>query len=327
MVDSPLAAPPSPATSKPWDRGPRTTPTTSASPAPRSSATTRTIATNDRRFSQHGVFRDGLLYCAAPVRLPASSPEADQVTVNWFVIDPVAIESTTSDPPPVDQGKIGGEEIAAGTFTFFPTVAVDRKGNLAVGFAASGPGIYPGAYFAMRLVDDAPGTMRPAGTLRAGLDYYVRAFSASMTVTSRWGDYTGISVDPADDSTFWAYNEYALTRGTVIASVGPHEDGRWGTAWGSFAFACTIGCSPDITVPNDRGRCGAVVNYPEPTCSGSCGNITRSHASGSFFPIGTTTVTITGTRQDGSTDSCSFDVTVYDRRPRRRRPCPRLGDR
>jgi hypothetical protein len=164
----------------------------------------------------------------------------------------------------------------------------------------------------MRLVDDAPGTTRPAGTLRAGLDYYVRAFSTSMTVTSRWGDYTGIAVDPVDDSTFWVYNEYALMRGTVIASVGPHEDGRWGTAFGSFAFECTIGCSPDIVVDNDPGECGAVVNYPEPTCTGSCGNITTSHPSGSIFPVGTTTVTITGTRQDGSTDTCSFDVTVND---------------
>ena len=74
------------------------------------------------------------------------------MSVNWWIIDPAAIATAASDPPPVDQGKIGGEEIAAGTFTFFPTVAVDRVGNLAVGFAASGPGIYPGAYFTMRLV-------------------------------------------------------------------------------------------------------------------------------------------------------------------------------
>ena len=277
--------------------------------------TTRTIATNDRRFSQHGVFRDGLLYCASSTLPPVGSgPNAGQVTARYYVLNPTVLNNGTFavNPPPQDQGLIGGEEIAAGTHTFFPTVAVDGKGNMAVGFAASGPGIYPGAYYTMRLVDDAPGTTRPAGTLRAGLDYYVRAFSTSMTVTSRWGDYTGISVDPADDSTFWVYNEYALTRGTVIASVGPHEDGRWGTAWGYFAFACTIGCPDDITVPNDPGECGAVVNYPEPTFSGSCGNITRSHPSGSFFPVGTTTVTITGTRQDGSSDSCSFDVTVLD---------------
>jgi len=69
-------------------------------------------------------------------------------------------------------------------------------------------------------------------TLAAGFDYYIRFFNGT---SNRWGDYSGISVDPADDATFWVFNENALTRGTLIGG----EDGRWGTRFGKFSFpAC-----------------------------------------------------------------------------------------
>jgi hypothetical protein len=60
------------------------------------------------------------------------------------------------------------------------------------------------------------------------------------------------------------------------------------------AGACTsITCPANVTVSNDPNQCGAVVNYPPPTAVGTCGTITCSPASGSFFPVGTTTVTCT----------------------------------
>jgi hypothetical protein len=200
------------------------------------SGTTRTIRTNDRRFSQNGVFRDGSLYCAAPIRRPAAAAtDASQVTVHWFQIDPVVIDTTVSDPPPTDQGNVGGEDIAVGTYTFFPSVAVNCVGDLAIGFAASAPSIFPGSYYTARLAGDPAGTTQTAGTLRAGVDYYIRDFTTSMTVASRWGDYSGIWLDPSDEFTFWLFNEHALTRGTVFGSL-PEEDGRWGTAWGNFSL-------------------------------------------------------------------------------------------
>lgn len=75
---------------------------------------------------------------------------------------------------------------------------------------------------------------------------------------------------------------------------------------------CTLSCPSNITVPNDPGECGAIVNYPAPTFIGDCGTVTVSQASGTFFPVGITKVTVTGTRLDGSSDSCSFTVTVND---------------
>jgi len=75
--------------------------------------------------------------------------------------------------------------------------------------------------------------------------------------------------------------------------------------------ACTITCPANITQSNDPNQCGAVVTYPAPTTTGTCGTVTASPASGSFFPVGTTTVTVTTT----AGPSCSFTVTVNDTQP------------
>jgi hypothetical protein len=65
-------------------------------------------------------------------------------------------------------------------------------------------------------------------------------------------------------------------------------------------------------VNNELGLCGAVVNYPAATATGSpTPVITYSQASGTFFPVGTTTVTVTATNSCG-TATCSFTVTVND---------------
>src|SRR6185503_10399280 len=58
----------------------------------------------------------------------------------------------------------------------------------------------------------------------------------------------------------------------------------------------TITCPANVTVSNDPNQCGAVVNYPAPTITDNCpGAFTATcvPASGSFFPVGTTTVTCT----------------------------------
>ena len=73
---------------------------------------------------------------------------------------------------------------------------------------------------------------------------------------------------------------------------------------------CVITCPANITQNNDPNQAGAVVDYPAPTTSGSCNEVNTDPTSGSFFPIGTTTVTAT----DGQ-NTCSFTVTIVDTRP------------
>lgn len=71
---------------------------------------------------------------------------------------------------------------------------------------------------------------------------------------------------------------------------------------------CTITCPANVTKSNDPDQCGAVVNYPAPTTTGTCGTVTCTPPSGSTFPKGTTTVNCTTTPGP----SCSFTVTVND---------------
>ena len=87
------------------------------------------------------------------------------------------------------------------------------------------------------------------------------------------------------------------------------EPGSCACGGGGTNVPCTITCPDNITVCNDAGQCGAVVNYPAPVLSGGCSNavVACDPPSGSSFPKGTTTVTCTA---GGST--CSFTVTVND---------------
>ena len=78
------------------------------------------------------------------------------------------------------------------------------------------------------------------------------------------------------------------------------------------AAACVLTCPANITVSNDPNQCGAVVNYGPATPTGTCGVITASPPSGSFFPVGTTTVTQMSSIGGAS---CTFTITVVDTQP------------
>jgi hypothetical protein len=82
-----------------------------------------------------------------------------------------------------------------------------------------------------------------------------------------------------------------------------------GTDIGAFELQplCSLSCPGDVSASNDPGECGAFVDYAEPSGTG-CGTITCDHPSGSFFPVGETTVTCTST----AGPSCSFNVNVED---------------
>jgi hypothetical protein len=74
------------------------------------------------------------------------------------------------------------------------------------------------------------------------------------------------------------------------------------------AGACSsINCPLGAILPNAPGQCGIPYAYAAPS-DPSCGAITCSPPSGSFFPVGDTTVTCTS----AAGPSCSFLVTVND---------------
>ncbi len=75
----------------------------------------------------------------------------------------------------------------------------------------------------------------------------------------------------------------------------------------------TITCPNDITVDNDPNDCDAVVDFSA-EINDNCPEATVSYSQdpGTFFPVGTTTVTATVTDASGNTAACSFDITVED---------------
>ena len=74
------------------------------------------------------------------------------------------------------------------------------------------------------------------------------------------------------------------------------------------------GLPANITITNDAGVCGANVSWTAATATDNCSgvSISSSHAPGSLFPVGTTTVTYTATDASGNQASGSFTVTVND---------------
>ncbi len=132
----------------------------------------------------------------------------------------------------------------------------------------------------------APYTITLSGTLPPGLGFSSPTISGIPTAEGSWS-FT-VTVTDAIGCT----NTYPYTL-TVISA------------------ACTLTCPANIVVSNTTNQCGAVVTYPAPTWTGSCGTVTCSPASGSFFPKGTTTVTCTPT----TGNPCSFTITVNDTQP------------
>jgi len=202
--------------------------TSTAMPDAPQNGTTTTIETNDRR-ALHVVWRNNSLWATAQI-VPETGPDAGQSTAHWWEVDTTNLDTLSV----IQQGDVGGEEISPEAHTFFPSIAVDKHGNMAIGFACSAPNIYPGAYYTGRTPNYPAGTVQSPETLAAGQDYYLRTFGGPR---NRWGDYSGISVDPSDDTTFWVFNQYAITRGTLFGG----EDGRWGTRFGKFALINEIG--------------------------------------------------------------------------------------
>jgi hypothetical protein len=78
--------------------------------------------------------------------------------------------------------------------------------------------------------------------------------------------------------------------------------------------APVVSCPSNIVKSNDANQCSAVVTF-NATANDNCdGTITPicSPASGSIFPVGTTTIVCEATDSSNQTGSCSFTVTVED---------------
>jgi hypothetical protein len=85
------------------------------------------------------------------------------------------------------------------------SIAMNKFGDIALGYSTSNGSSFPSISFTGRLSTDALNNMTLGETL-------IQAGAASQTIGNRWGDYTQMVVDPVNDCTFWYTNEY-LTSG------------------------------------------------------------------------------------------------------------------
>ncbi|MCI0699418.1 T9SS type A sorting domain-containing protein [candidate division KSB1 bacterium] len=219
----------------------------------------RTIEVNDRR-ALNCVWRNNALWMVAEIN-PNSGPDAGQTTAHWWKLNTSAVPAgpITLD----DQGNIGGEDIASGTFTYFPAVVVNRDGHALIGFSASAPTVFAGAFVTGRTASDPAGTVRPSEVVHAGEDFYFRRFGGA---NNRWGDYSGIAIDPSNDDFAWVFNEFADQRGTILSAF-PTQDGRWGTAWGRAKFVgqdANAKATGGLITESIPSSFGLGQNYPNP---------------------------------------------------------------
>ena len=120
------------------------------------------------------------------------------------------------------------------THRFMPSIAMDQCGNLGLGYNASSSTINPALRYALRLRDDALGTMQAEATLHAG--------TGSQT-SNRWGDYAAVVLDPADECSFWMTGEH----------YNANSGNQWQTRIGKFKLAqCSATCGqPAATLSVD----------------------------------------------------------------------------
>ncbi len=107
---------------------------------------------------------------------------------------------------------------SGGVFRFMGSIAQDASGDIALGFTASSSTIHPQIRYATRLASDPLGTLGSEVTMTSVL------VNGSQTGSNRWGDYSAMAIDPADDCTFWYTNEYYPV----------NSSGSWKTRVGSF---------------------------------------------------------------------------------------------
>jgi len=86
-------------------------------------------------------------------------------------------------------------------YRWMASPAMDRRGNIAIGYSFGGPGQFVGQRFAARLGGD------PAGQLTFHETVLVDG-QAAQTNTLRWEDYTQTAIDPSDDCTIWYVGDY-----------------------------------------------------------------------------------------------------------------------
>ena len=90
-------------------------------------------------------------------------------------------------------------------FRFMASIAMDKAGNMLMGYSVSSSTIFPGIRFTGRSASDPPNQM--------AIEQQAVPGKGSQLTPERWGDYASMSIDPTDDCTFWFSTQYVSMTG------------------------------------------------------------------------------------------------------------------
>jgi hypothetical protein len=182
------------------------------------------------------------------------------------------------------------------------SAAMDKAGNLALGYSVSNTQTFPSIRFTGRLSSDQLDTMTVAESdLRAG--------TGSQTHSSgRWGDYSMLAVDPSDGCTFWYTTEYYQASSAS----------GWKTNIGSFKLAnCGTTSSapgaPSSLVANAASSTRIDLSWSDNSTDESAFPIERCEGSGctAFSPLATVNAGVTSFADTGLPASTTFRYRVF----------------
>lgn len=140
--------------------------------------------------------------------------------IRWY-----EIQSPNGTPNVVQQSTFAPDS----NFRWMGSIAMDRSGDIAVGYSISGSSMFPAIAYAGRIPSDALSTLEPEVTV-------INGGGSQTNGLTRWGDYSAMQVDPVDDCTFWYTTEYLKTTGSF----------NWNTRIAKFKFPTCINV-PAIT--------------------------------------------------------------------------------
>lgn len=122
-----------------------------------------------------------------------------------------------------EQATIGEPNLSR----WIASAAQDHQGNLAVQYNLGNIEKKTSIAYTGKLATDPAGVFRGEGGL-------VRGTGVQKAFGWRWGEYSGMNVDPVDDCTFWITNAYYSLESEAFSDFG------WLTRIGSFKFPeCT----------------------------------------------------------------------------------------
>jgi hypothetical protein len=104
-----------------------------------------------------------------------------------------------------------GTYAPGGFYRWMASPAMDRFGNIGIGYSFGGTPHFPGQRFSGRMADDPLGQLTLKETILVEGD-------ASQTSTLRWEDYTQTAVDPSDDCSIWYVGDYLKTDGASYST-------------------------------------------------------------------------------------------------------------